>query len=127
MCQNGAWKSYRIYYGDTFGYGEGSYFGQSIATVRDLNNDTYFELAVGAPGTEGGGSIMLLHMEDEGMVGNYTMLNASTLDFRYLASTWDERERCATTRLPRRLLTLLSCSLALLPLFFRARAHSFTR
>mmetsp|Transcript_76705 Transcript_76705/g.220166 ORF Transcript_76705/g.220166 Transcript_76705/m.220166 type:complete len:735 (+) Transcript_76705:650-2854(+) len=81
MKKNGAWKSYRIYYGDTFGYGEGSYFGQSIATVRDLNNDTYFELAVGAPGTEGGGSIMLLHMEDEGMVGNYTMLNASTLDF----------------------------------------------
>ena len=80
--QNGAWKSYRIYYGDEFGYGDGSYFGHSLATVRDLDNDTFFELAVGAPGAEGGGSIILLHMEDEGMVGNYTMLNTSTLDYR---------------------------------------------
>ena len=100
--------------------------------MRDLNNDTYFELAVGAPGTEGGGSIMLLHMEDEGMVGNYTMLNASTLDFRYLAGTWDERERCAPTRLPRRslpcsLALLLSCSLALLLSCLFSSAHAHTR
>jgi hypothetical protein len=75
MKSSGLWHGYNFFYGDDFGLKPGSYFGASVAAVRDLNNNSRFELAVGAPEAN---KIVLLFMEKDGDAQNFTVLNAST-------------------------------------------------
>ena len=72
---SGLWHGYNFFYGDDFGVKPGSYFGASVAAVRDLNNNSRLELAVGAPEAD---KIVLLLMEEDGDAQNFTVLNAST-------------------------------------------------
>ncbi len=69
MKRNGGWKGYSFVYGCDYGYDIWDRFGCSLAPIRDLNNDTNYELAVGAYNADGGGAITIIFRNSETHVG----------------------------------------------------------
>ena len=72
---NGAWKSYEFHYGCDYGYDKNDHFGCSVVPVRDINNDTRYDLAVGAYNADGGGSVTIMHRDVEKTKGACSEMN----------------------------------------------------
>lgn len=61
----------------------GDNFGQSAGAIGDFNNDGYLDVAIGAPGDDGGGNnqgaLWLLSMEQDGLVASAAQIDALVL------------------------------------------------
>ena len=102
MKRNGGWKGYSFLYGCDFGYDIFDRFGSSLAPLRDVNNDSHYDLALGAYNADGGGAVTILFRDTDTTVGycseedvsNHTQITPDTLGitasyFGYsLASTY---------------------------------------
>ncbi len=64
------------------GLGPGSYFGQSLASLGDFNNDGHTDIAVGAPSVGdplGAGAVWLLFLDSAGTVTSYEKIDSADL------------------------------------------------
>ena len=91
-----------VLYGCDFGYDIFDRFGSSLAPLRDVNNDSHYDLALGAYNADGGGAVTILFRDTDTTVGycseedvsNHTQITPDTLGitasyFGYsLASTY---------------------------------------